>query len=149
MTATGYTGANASGVAMPTSPLSFCNRPSSLRAIHITQAIAVALGLGCCTSAPQQSPYSTALAQHLNATGATVYGAHWCPHSGRQKNLFGSADATLPYIECATDGTPVQAQLCQSKGVTGYPTWEIDGVLYPGVYSLSGLAELSGFPPPP
>jgi len=111
--------------------------------------IAMALTLVSCAPPPPPSAYAAALAQHLSATGAAVYGAEWCPHSGRQKHLFGPAAESLPYVECTTDGPQSQAQLCQSRGVSGYPTWDINGVLYPGVYSLGGLAELSGFPPPP
>ncbi len=59
--------------------------------------------------------------------------------------MFGSAVDQVPYVECAADGENAQPQLCQEKGIQGYPTWEIDGEFYPGAQSLDTLAELSGF----
>ncbi|MEO1003966.1 MAG: vitamin K epoxide reductase family protein [Cyanobacteria bacterium J06638_7] len=89
---------------------------------------------------------SIALAQHLSASGAVMYSAYWCPHCHDQKELFGQeASKQLNVIECATDGRDSQAELCRSKGVEGFPTWEIDGRLDAGAKPLERLAELSGF----
>ncbi len=41
----------------------------------------------------------------------------------------------------------VPAELCKEKGVKGFPTWEINGKMYPGEKSLSDLAKLSNFTP--
>jgi glutaredoxin len=89
------------------------------------------------------------LAQHLAATGSTMYGAYWCPHCADQKAMFGDAVDQLPYVECAADGENAQPDLCSAKGVQAYPTWEINGQLYPGVKSLEDLAQLSGYQPAP
>ncbi|MGB3136995.1 MAG: protein disulfide isomerase family protein [Nodosilinea sp.] len=92
--------------------------------------------------------YEAQLAQHLTATGGVMYGAYWCPHCADQKAMFEAAAAQVPQVECAADGDNPQPELCQQKGIKGYPTWEIDGQLYPGVQPLDRLAELSGFSPP-
>lgn len=87
----------------------------------------------------------SALAQHLAATGSAMYGAYWCPHCADQKAMFGDAIDQVPYVECAADGENAQPDLCSAKGIQAYPTWEINGQLYPGVKSLDDLAQLSGY----
>jgi hypothetical protein len=61
--------------------------------------------------------------------------------------MFGDAVDQLPYVECADDGENAQPDLCRAKGIQAYPTWEINGQLYPGVKSLEDLAQLSGYTP--
>ncbi len=92
--------------------------------------------------------YEAQLAGHLTATGGVMYGAYWCPHCADQKAMFSDSVDLMPYVECAADGENAQPELCQQRGIEGYPTWEIDGQLYPGVRSLDELADLSGFPQP-
>lgn len=95
------------------------------------------------------SPARISLAEHLTASGATVYTAYWCPHCHEQKELFGrEATAKLKVIECAPDGQNSQKALCESKGIQGFPTWEINGQLDSGVKPLAKLAELSGYKGP-
>lgn len=97
----------------------------------------------------QSSQAEVALARHLSSVGAKMYGAYWCPHCHDQKQLFGQpAAAEIPYIECAPDGVNPQTQLCQSTGITGLPSWEIDGQIYPGTRTLQELADLSGYQGP-
>ena len=103
--------------------------------------------VGCATET-QNTSYEAQLAQHLSESGAAMYGAYWCPHCADQKELFEGAVDQVPYVECAADGENAQPQLCQEKGIQGYPTWEINGELYPGTRPLEELAELSGFQPP-
>lgn len=91
-------------------------------------------------------PAELALAEHLRKVGAREYGAFWCPHCHQQKQLFGKeAAAKLNYIECDPRGVNSQTQLCQEKGIRGFPTWEIKGKLYPGLKLLDQLADLSGY----
>ncbi len=95
------------------------------------------------------TPESMALAEHLSGKGVAMYSAYWCPHCHDQKQLFGKeATEALTVIECAPDGRDSQAELCKSKGVEGFPTWEIDGTLDAGAKPLERLAELSGFQGP-
>ncbi|MCD8486869.1 vitamin K epoxide reductase family protein [Kamptonema cortianum] len=90
-----------------------------------------------------------ALARHLSEIGAREFGAYWCPHCHDQKELFGREAAQLiNYVECAADGQNSQMELCRSQGITGFPTWEIRGQMYPGVQSLESLAQLSGYQGP-
>jgi uncharacterized membrane protein/glutaredoxin len=95
-------------------------------------------------------PSEIQLAEHLAESGAAMYGAYWCPHCHDQKQLFGrEAAKIIPYVECATDGQNPQTALCQAKeGVTGFPTWEIDGQFYGGTQALGALATASGYTGP-
>ena len=75
-----------------------------------------------------------------------MYSAYWCPHCHDQKEMFGKEAASeLQVVECAVDGRNNQRELCESKGLEGFPTWEINGKLDSGVKSLKRLAELSGY----
>ena len=95
------------------------------------------------------SPAQLALAEHLTAKGAVLYTAYWCPHCHEQKELFGKQAADqLDVVECAPDGVNGQPKLCESKGIEGFPTWEIAGKLDSGVKPLNQLADLSGYKGP-
>lgn len=115
-------------------------------------ALGAVLLVGCgpqpTSTVESAGSYEAQLAEHLTATGGAMYGAYWCPHCADQKAMFKEAAKLLPYVECAADGEDAQPELCQQKGIQGYPTWEIEGQLYPGVKSLADLAELSGFSAP-
>ena len=78
-----------------------------------------------------------------------MYSAYWCPHCHEQKELFGKqATARLKVVECAPDGQNSQAELCASKKIQGFPSWEINGKVDSGVKPLAKLAELSGYKGP-
>ncbi len=86
------------------------------------------------------------LAKHLSKTGVTKYGAWWCPHCYEQKQLFGKeAFKQINYVECDPRGKTPQPQLCKDKGITSFPTWEVDGKFYRGVQTPDKLAELSEY----
>ncbi|MEA5472551.1 vitamin K epoxide reductase family protein [Spirulina sp. 06S082] len=94
----------------------------------------------------KSSTSEIALAQHLSKIGAKMYGAYWCPHCGEQKLLLGNqALSQINYIECDRKGKNSQTAQCHAVGITSFPTWEIDGELYPGIQSLEKLAQLSGY----
>ena len=88
-----------------------------------------------------------ALAEHLQATGAAVYTAYWCPACRVQKELFGKEAAKkLPVVECAADGYRAEPERCASKEIESYPTWEINGALLtPGIHNPEVLADASGY----
>ncbi len=89
------------------------------------------------------------LAEYLTNSGIVQYSAYWCPHCHEQKEMFGKAAAAkLNIIECAIDGQNNQHALCQSKGIEGFPSWEINGEIYSGVRSLNELAKLSKYEGP-
>ena len=94
----------------------------------------------------ESTPAKVALAEHLAATGVVMYSAFWCDHCRQQKEAFGrEAAKKLTIVECAEAGQNSQRSLCESKGIEGYPTWEINGKLDSGVKDLKTLAGLSGF----
>lgn len=97
--------------------------------------------------APGERDFPTALARHLTATGAVMYGAYWCPHCNDQKEMFGAAFQHISYVECDPKGQGANPRLCQEKGIRGYPTWELGGRLYEGALPLEVLARLSGYSP--
>ena len=89
---------------------------------------------------------SIALAKHLSSTGAVKYSAYWCPHCHDQNQLFGmKAAAQLNSVECSPDGENSRTELCQEKGISGFPSWEINGNIDSGVKTLEELADLSGY----
>ena len=129
-------------------------KPVKLLAMAIALSLVVGL-VGCndlTTANPLTPPdtvaFEQSLAEHLQQTGAKMYGAYWCPHCADQKALFGSAVGAMPYVECDPNGEKPQPDLCQAKQIEGYPTWEIAGQLYPGTRSLLELAALSNYQAP-
>ena len=95
------------------------------------------------------SPEKIKLAEHLTNEGAVMYNAYWCPHCHDQKEMFGKeASEKLNLVECAKDGFNNKRELCEAKGITGFPSWEINGSIDSGVKSLEELAELSNFKDP-
>jgi glutaredoxin len=101
------------------------------------------------SSAPVHAASSAAdiaLSSHLKEVGATMYGTYWCPYCHQQKELFGAeASQSMPYVECDARGQNGQPEACREADITSYPTWEINGELYPGLRSLDELADLSGY----
>ena len=75
----------------------------------------------------------------------TFYGAYWCPHCQNNKDMFGSSFKYVKYVECAVEGNPqLQTPECEKAGISGYPTWQVNGQAYAGEQTLEGLAKLSG-----
>ncbi len=83
-------------------------------------------------------------AKCLTENDAKEYGAFWCPNCAEQKRLFGKSFQYITYVECDARGKDPKPQLCKEKKITGYPTWEINHTLYPGLMSLEELSTLSG-----
>ncbi len=109
-------------------------------------ALGLVVLLAACSGSDKGSEgsYEAKLAQHLTEVGAVMYGAYWCPHCADQKKSFGDAFKYVQYVECDPGGLKAQPALCQSKGIAGYPTWEINGAFYEGNIPLETLARLSG-----
>ena len=62
------------------------------------------------------------LAKLMSEKGITMYGAYWCPHCSRQKELFGQeAWSYISYVECAPKGYGFRG-VC--KNIDGYPTFQ-------------------------
>jgi hypothetical protein len=84
-------------------------------------------------------------AQCLKDKGAIFYGTFWCQHCQATKNLFGSSEKLLPYVECSPANGQGQLQICQDKKIEGYPTWEFaDGSRLTGEIPLQQLADKTG-----
>ncbi|MEA5488943.1 MULTISPECIES: protein disulfide isomerase family protein [Pseudanabaena] len=98
------------------------------------------------TVTTSSSANKIALAKHLRKIGAKLYTAYWCPHCHNQKQRFGKeAVKHLEVIECDRRGVKPQTQLCRDKKIRAYPTWEINGKLYPGNHSLESIANFSQY----
>ena len=92
------------------------------------------------------SPEKIKLAEHLTEEGAVMYSAYWCPHCHDQKEMFGKeATEKLNVVECAKDGLNNKREFCEAKGITGFPSWEINGSIDSGVKSLKELAKLTKY----
>ena len=78
-------------------------------------------------------------AKCLTDKGATVYVSAYCGHCKNQKEMFGDSLEYLNLVECTE-----KQELCQEKGITGVPTWIIDGSSYPGVQTFEKLGSLTG-----
>jgi hypothetical protein len=94
-----------------------------------------------------QKPVSVldGFAQCLNAKGARMYGAWWCPHCAEQKEMFGLAFHYVNYVECSPPGLKTMNDVCKQAGVKGYPTWQFsDGSSAEGPQPLNVLGEKTG-----
>lgn len=84
-------------------------------------------------------------AKCLKDKGAVFYGAFWCPHCRDQKDLFGSSQKYLPYVECSSSDGNSQLEICKKEKIESYPTWQFaDGSREEGELSLEKLSEKSG-----
>ena len=95
-----------------------------------------------------RKPVSTldGFAKCLNANGAKMYGAWWCPHCSEQKEMFGYAFQYVNYIECSppNDRRTVN-EICKQAGVKNFPTWQFaDGSRMEGPRPLAVLGDIAG-----
>jgi glutaredoxin len=79
-------------------------------------------------------------AQYLTSVNATMYGTEWCSHCQNQKKLFGKSFEYINFVDCDWE-----SETCSLKGITGYPTWNINGINYPGEQSFARLAQLTNY----
>ena len=89
------------------------------------------------------------LARCIANSGAKMYGAYWCPHCLEQKELFGSSEIYLPYVECDPRGNNANPQACEEAGIEEYPTWIFaNGEKITGKRELSDLSVRTSCTPP-
>lgn len=118
------------------------SRPSYTYLYIAIAIVAVALVGWGILALDQQSTKLDGFASCIKDSGATFYGAFWCPHCQEQKAMFKKSSRLLPYHECSTPDGKGQTQECTDLGVQSYPTWVFkDGSKEEGVLSLSMLAE--------
>lgn len=111
----------------------------------IALVIIVLLVIGNRPAAPIAEGKYAEFATCIAKSGATYYGAFWCPNCKHQEELFGDAKSLLPRIECSTPDGRSQLAVCSQANVTAYPTWEFaDGSRAQGVQSLETLARRTG-----
>ncbi len=79
-------------------------------------------------------------AQCLSEKGAVEYGAYWCGHCKEQKEMFGDSFKFINYVECDAGGKNARPELCEQAGITGYPTWIINGKRLSGLQKFETLA---------
>ena len=85
-----------------------------------------------------------AFASCLTESGATFYGAYWCPHCKEQKGMFGNSIELVNYVECSLPDRGGQNEVCNAAEIQRYPTWEFgDGQRVEGVMGLGALASKS------
>lgn len=106
--------------------------------------LVIVAGVGIAFTSNTSSTKLDSFAQCLKDNGAIFYGAFWCPHCQRTKQMFGASAHLLPYIECSTPDGKEQTQECKDKGITGYPTWIFaNGTTLNGERTLQELATAS------
>ncbi len=126
-------------------------RAASLKEAALVAALVIAMlqlhysGVFSETAGPEDSQLQ-ALAIHLTETGATFYGAHWCPRCQEQKAMFKASAKRLPYVECSTGGRgSALTAPCVANDIRQYPTWIIGDRRSTGLRSPRALAGDSGF----
>ena len=105
------------------------------RILMVIMVVAAIFIVGCSNEPSQYDSF----AQCLTDKGATMYGTEWCSHCKSQKKAFGDSFQYINYVDCDKSGAR-----CTTAGVTGYPTWSIDGENYPGEQTFGKLASLTG-----
>ncbi len=78
-------------------------------------------------------------AQCLTEKGAIIYGNDYCQYTAKQLNFFGKSEKYLSYVRCSEN-----EQLCDEKGITTTPTWEINGKMYSQVQTFEKLSAITG-----
>jgi hypothetical protein len=108
----------------------------------------IAIGFAICTLTRTAAANELLeFARCIRSSGATFYGAHWCPHCAKQKDAFGSSVYRLPYVECYRSGS--RKNLAKCDHIKSYPTWEFgDGTVQTGNLSFKKLAALTNCPLP-
>lgn len=107
--------------------------------------IVVVAGLVWLIRTPGKPGKLDAFAQCINDSGATYYGAFWCPNCKNQEAMFGRSARLLPRVECSTPDGNGQLQVCKDAEITGYPTWDFpDGTRQTGTIPLANLSEFTG-----
>ena len=92
------------------------------------------------------SPQKVKFAKFLSENNIVMYSAYWCSHCYAQKQLFGEeAVKELKIVECAKDGKDNEFELCQTKGISGFPSWEINGEIISGTRDLNELAKKTSY----
>lgn len=75
--------------------------------------------------------------QCLKKADFVIYGANWCGWTKQLVEMLGGWDTVKPiYVECTE-----KTQLCEEKGIKGFPTILINGKEYGGQRTFQGFKE--------
>ena len=106
--------------------------------------LAIIAGIVWLIKTPGKPGKLDAFATCIKDSGASYYGAFWCPNCKNQEALFGRSAKLLPRVECSTPDGKGQLPVCQEAKIEGYPTWQFaDGTRVSGTQSLERLSELT------
>ncbi|MGV8142397.1 MAG: hypothetical protein ACP5NS_02050 [Candidatus Pacearchaeota archaeon] len=123
-------------------------KSGSLKYIVIAIVIVVLAGLFMFAGKENSSTSQDSVdnfAKCLTEKGAVMYGAFWCPHCAKTKKNFGESFNYINYVECDPRGDNEQAELCISKSIDKYDTWEFaDGSRLISEPSFELLSEKTG-----
>lgn len=79
----------------------------------------------------------------LKESGLIMYGVNTCEYCQQQKKMFGSQFEELNFVNCE-----FERELCESKGITVYPIWEMGTKRAIGIQNFTQLSELANCPQP-
>ncbi len=113
------------------------------KVLYILIALAVIAGIVFLIKTPGKAGKYDQFAQCIKDSGATFYGAFWCPHCQAQKARFEKSAKLLPYTECSAPDGQTQTQVCKDAGITTYPTWQFGPATTTRVYGEMELADLA------
>lgn len=77
----------------------------------------------------------------LKESGLIMYGSNSCEYCRQQKKMFGSQFEELNFVNCE-----FEKDLCESKGITAYPVWEIGTQRAIGIQNFEQLSQLANCP---
>jgi len=103
--------------------------------LFLLGTLALGIVVGCTAGVAKYD----SLAKCLSANNAIMYGTTWCPHCQDQKKAFGDSFQYVTFVDCDKNAAD-----CNTAGITGYPTWIINGTKYMGVQNFYDLARNSG-----
>lgn len=107
----------------------------------IITVVLIVIGVTFLEKTATKSVKYDAFAMCLAEKGAKFYGAFWCPHCQKQKEMFEWSEK-IPYVECSTPDAKGQLEVCTAAGVNSYPTWIFaDGSKLSGETPLETLAQ--------
>lgn len=110
----------------------------------IIAVILIVIGVTFLEKTATKSVKYDAFAMCLAEKGARFYGAFWCPHCQKQKEMFEWSEK-IPYVECSTPDAKSQLQVCKDANIQSYPTWIFaDGSTLNGEIPLKTLSEKTG-----
>lgn len=95
-------------------------------------------GIDCGGPCSPCSSSMDSIAQCITATGTVLYESLYCPICAAQRRTFGSSFKFINNIICEHE-----KERCVDEGIRGYPTWEVNGVKYPGA-SIRYVRSLTG-----